>query len=219
MLASSGLVGVVNGVALGVTLAVLLPSDLNISPVFSGPISSFQDFPIYFFVPIGTAVALAWVFRSRAKIVRWLVVPIGLAILVQSIVLSSTWIPRARTQFLEVNSAAATQLEKLQAVIPSKDEVVVSQGVLGRFANRARVFPFLDISNGGQVLPVYGRQVIFILTDQGVEFATAAGTKTAITYLKSIHAHEKTARDGVFAFSWNPPPGTRTMSFPATPAP
>jgi uncharacterized membrane protein (DUF485 family) len=217
MLASSGLLGVLNAVALGVTLAVLLPSDLNISPVFSGPISSFQNLPIYFFVPIGTAVALAWIFRSPTKVVRWAVVPIGLAILIQSIVLAAMWIPRARTQFLLVNSAAATQLEKIQARIPSSAEVVVSQGVLGRFSNRALVFPFLDISNGGQVLPVYGRRVYFILTDQGVEFATVAGTKTAVSYLKSIHAHEITQTGGVFAFTWNPPRGARKITFPATP--
>jgi uncharacterized membrane protein (DUF485 family) len=219
LVASSGLLGVVNPLALAVALAVLLPSDLNISPVFSGPISAFQNLPVYFFVPIGTAVALAWLSRSRFRIVRWAVVPLGLAILIQSLVLASTYIPQARTQFLVVDSAAATQLAKVQAVIPQQDEVVVSQGVLGRFSNRALVFPFLDISNGGQVVPVFHHQVIFILTDQGVEFATPAGTKTAVAYLRSIHAHQMTARGGVFAFRWNPPPGTRKISFPATPTP
>jgi uncharacterized membrane protein (DUF485 family) len=219
MVASSGLLGVINPLALAVTLAVLLPSDLNISPVFSGPISAFQNLPVYFFVPIGTAVALAWLSRSRFRIVRWAIAPIGLAILIQSLVLAATYIPQARTQFLVVDSAAATQLAQVEAVIPQHDEVVVSQGVLGRFSNRALIFPFLDISNGGQVVPVFHHQVIFILTDQGVEFATPAGTKTAVAYLRSIHAHQMTAQDGVFAFRWNPPAGTRKITFPATPPP
>jgi hypothetical protein len=226
LVASSGLLGAVTAVALGVSLAVLLPSDLNISPVFSGPISSFQNLPVYYFVPIGTALALAWIFRMAARfqrpalrLLRWAVVPLGVAVLVQSLVLATIWIPQIHTQFLTVDSSAATQLVKVEAAIPANDEVIVSQGVLGRFANRALVFPFLDIANGGQVVPLFGRPVVFILTDQGVEFATAAGTATAVAYLRSIHAHALVARDGIFAFRWQPPSGASRLTFPATPPP
>jgi len=218
LLATSGLLGVVTAIGIGVTLTVVLPSDLNISPVFSGPISSFQNLPLYFFVPIGSVLVIAWVLRAPSRFIRWAVVPVGVAILIQSVVLAAIWVPKARTQFLQVDSAAATQLERVQAALPATDEVVVSQGVLGRFADRAQVFPFLDIANNGQVFPVFHHRVVFILTSQGIEFASASGTQAAVQYLDSIHAHVLTASGGVFAFSWNPPPGTRTFTFPPAPA-
>ena len=67
MLVSSGLIGVVSGLGFGVALIVLLANGLNAAAVFSGPISSFQALPVYYFVTIGTVAVLLWMIRSTHR--------------------------------------------------------------------------------------------------------------------------------------------------------
>jgi hypothetical protein len=117
---------------------------------------------------------------------------------------------------LTIGPATAAQLGRVQAGIPGSDEVIASQGVIGRFANRQLIFPFLDVADEGQIVPVFGRPVVVVLTDDGIEYATAAGTARAVAYLRSLGARPLAAGAGVYAFEWLPPPGTRRLVFPPT---
>ncbi|MGD0881741.1 MAG: DUF2079 domain-containing protein [Acidimicrobiales bacterium] len=216
MLVSSGLVGVVSGIGFGVAAVVLGANTLNTAAVFSGPISSFQALPVYFFVVIGSVSVLLWMSRSARRALRWAVLPIAVAVLVQAAVLSVTWIPKARTQFLVINGPTADRLAAIQSRMPGDDEVVASQGVVGRFADRQLIFPFLDIGDAGQVIPVYGSRVVFVLTTAGIEYASTAGTLASVRYLEGLHARSLGGGDGVYAFAWHPPRGTRYITFPPT---
>jgi hypothetical protein len=217
ILASSGLIGTFSALGFGVTVIVLGANQLNAAAVFSGPISSFQSLPVYFFVSVGTVIALLWMYRSHREIVRRLTLLVATAIVVQAIVLSVVWTPRARTEFLVIDSPTASVLASAQRQIPAGDEVVVSQGVSGRFANRALVFPFLDISDGGQRIPVFGDNVVFVLSTKGIEYASTAGTDTAVAYLQRLGARPIAIGSGVFAFAWHRPPGIHYLDFPSTP--
>jgi hypothetical protein len=142
---------------------------------------------------------------------------VAVAVLVQVVVLAAIWIPRARTQFAVIDGPTAATLAQLQTKIPDGAEVVASQGVIGRFANRRLAFPFLDINSGGQIVPVYGTSpVVVVLTNAGLEFSTAAGTATAVDYLRSLGAKEITSSNGVQAFVVHPKAGMTRLMFPAT---
>ena len=214
-LASAGLIGVLSPLGFGMGAVVLLENALNGSPVFSSPSSAFQSLSVYAFVTIGTVMVLSSLSRIRWSGRRIVASVVAIAVLVQVVVLAAVWIPRARTQFDVVDGSTAAALSQLQPKIPQGAEVIVSQGVIGRFADRRLVVPFLDIDNGGQTLPVYGRgPVVVILTDTGVEFATKAGTSSAVAYLRSIGAREITSKNGVSAFVVHPAAGTQNLMFP-----
>jgi uncharacterized membrane protein len=216
-LASAGLIGVLSPLGFGMSVVVLLENALNGSPVFSSQISAFQSLSVYAFVTVGTIMVLSWLGRIRWSGRRIVASVVALAILVQVVAIAAIWIPRASTQFAVVDGSTAAALSELQSKIPNGAEVVVSQGVIGRFADRRLVFPFLDVNNGGQVVPVYGRgPVVVVLTDAGVEFATTAGTSSAVAYLRSIGAQEITSKNGVHAFLLHPATGMTHLMFPAT---
>jgi uncharacterized membrane protein len=217
-LASGGLVGVLSPLGFGMSLVVLLENALNDSPVFSSQISAFQSLPVYMFVLVGSVVVLMWLSRIRWSGRRLTASVVALAVLIQAVVLAAVWIPRASQQFAVVDGATAATLNEVQPKIPQGAEVIVSQGVIGRFANRRLVFPFLDINNGGQVVPVFGRgPVVVLLTNAGIEFATPAGTATAVHYLRSIHAHPIESKNGVYAFVVYPSVEAKRIVFPNTP--
>ena len=219
MLASSGLIGVVSGLGFGVALIVLLANGLNAAAVFSGPISSFQALPVYYFVTIGTVAVLLWMIRSTHRVLGWIAAILVVAVLVQAVVLSVVWIPRARTEFLTVSGPAAAKLAQAEAGIPAGAEVIASQGIIGRFANRVAIYPFLDLNDGGQIIPVSEPTVVFVLSTQGIEYATPAGTLAAVAYLEHHGARLVSQGDGVYVLVWHPRPGTHRLVLPATATP
>jgi hypothetical protein len=215
-LASAGLIGVLCPLGFGMSVVVLLENALNGSPVFSSQTSAFQSLTVYAFVLVGTVMVLLWLSRLRWSGRRLVASVLAVAVLVQVVVLAVVWIPRAHTQFAVVGGPTSQTLSELQPKIPDGAEVVVSQGVIGRFADRRLVFPFLDVDNGGQIVPVFGRgPVVVVLTDAGIEFATTTGTATAVAYLQSIGAHEITSKNGIYAFLLHPAAGTTRLVFPA----
>jgi uncharacterized membrane protein (DUF485 family) len=218
ILAPSGVIGVATPLGFGVTFVVMLSNELNASPVFSVPISSFQNLPMCFFVLIGSVELLAWFCTRRARAWRWIAVVVGVGLLVQCVVLAAVWIPRARTTFLVIDGPTAAALARVEPGIPAGDEVVASQGVVGRFGNRQYVYPFLDLNGGGQVIPLHGVPVTFVLTAQGIEYATAADTATAVARLEALGARRIPAGPGVVALRWTPPAGAAYVTIPPTAA-
>ena len=216
-LAAAGLVGVLTPIGFGMSVVVLLENALNGSPVFSSETSAFQSLSVYAFVLVGTVMVLLWLGRRRWSGRRLVASVVAVALLVQVVVLAAVWIPRAQTQFAVIGGPTAATLSALQPKIPDGAEVVVSQGVIGRFADRRLVFPFLDVDNAGQIVPVFGRgPVVVVLTDAGLEYSTPAGTASAVAYLRSIGAQEITSKNGIHAFVLHPAAGTTSLRFPGT---
>ncbi len=216
VVASAGLVGIVAPIGLGIGLVVLVTNELNGSPVFSSPDSAFQSLPLYFFVLVGTVSGLTWLALRPFRYARLLAGALGLVLLAQSLALSAIWLPRARTAFTHVDPAAASELARVSARVPSSAEVVASQGVIGRFSGRRLAYPFVDIYSDGQTLPVFGRDVVFVLTpSEGIEYATPEQTLRAVRFVRSaLHARPLAASAGVYAFRWTPPPGTTSVTLP-----
>jgi hypothetical protein len=155
----------------------------------------------------------------RWRALRWLAPIVGIALVVQAAFISAEWIPRATQSFSVISSPTASALSRTEAMIPAGMEVIASQGVIGRFADRRLVFPFLDISDAGQNIPVWGKTVAIVLTPDGLEYATLGGTATAVDWLRAEGAHQITSAHGVYAFFLQIKPGETHLIFPPTPNP
>jgi len=217
ILAPSGVIGVLDPIGFGITVVVMLSNELNAAAVFSGPVSSFQNLPMVFLVLVGSAEVLAWLGTRPARVYRIVAMVLGGVLLVQAVAFSAVWTPRARPYFLVVDGPTASALARVAAQIPADDEVIASQGVVGRFGDRQLVYPFLDAGGAGQVIPVADVPVVFVLTSGGIEPASPADVAVAAARLRALGAKPLAAGAGVQAYLWTPPNGTRYLTIPPTP--
>jgi hypothetical protein len=212
--ASTGTLGVLSAVGLPMTLIVLGSNGLNSSGVFIGADATFQSLAAVFATAVGAVMVVTWLARrGRAGVV--LAALVGLAMVVQAGVVSAQWTHRAPDAFLLVPAATADQLGSVEHRIPSSAEVVVSQGVIGRFGGHQWVYPYLDAFVDGQTVPVQAKTVAFVFTDVGLESASVAGTAAAEALVgQHLHATLLASGSGVVAYLWHPPAGTTSLTLP-----
>ena len=131
-----GLIGIATTWTLGVPTVILVENNLTPGYFFNEP--SFQSFPIYGFLLVGTVMVLAAVTR------RWpsRTLFIGLVCVVAATTLSwaVVFLPHLTTRWIAVSDAQAATLRSDLGRIPERAPVAVSSGVGGRFANRDRVY-------------------------------------------------------------------------------
>jgi hypothetical protein len=219
---AAGTVGFFSAVGAALTLVVLAPSALNSSPLFISAIGGAQNIMSVMACAVGISMLATWLTRqSRVFDVRWQRALAGLALVLalgavaESAAESAHWTPKAAQTFEKVDSATAAQLASVSAGIPSRAETIVSQGVVGRFAQRHNFYPYFDIYGDGQTVPVFGRTVYVVLVpNQGLEVASVAGTDAAIALMHRLGARQISDRNGVDAFVWQVPKGDHTIVFP-----
>lgn len=212
-IAASGTIGAVSALGFSLALVILVPDALNQSAVFIGATAGFQNLVAVIFMTVGVVTVLTWVLPRRHGLA--LAVLLGSASLIQVIVVSIQWIPRIPSNFAVVGASTAQQLARAQVQIPTNAEVVVSQGVIGRFGSHRFVYPFLDGFADGQTVPIDTGVVAFVFVPKGgLELATPAQTNAAIALVRNqLHAEPIPAGPNVTAFLWHPPPGTRSIRF------
>jgi uncharacterized membrane protein len=220
--AGAGTIGVLSAFGGLLTLVVLAPSALNSSPAFISDIGGSQNIMAVMAVAVGIAMVATWLTRRGERLNRrWraglvtLALALAVGAVIQTAVLSTHWTPRSGQMFAQVDSAAAAQLAAVETRIPAQDETVVSQGVVGRFAQRHAFYPYFDTFADGQTVPLFGHTVYVVLVPrQGLEGATPEGTMAAVALMRHLGAHQVVARDGVYAFAWQVPKGRHTLTFP-----
>jgi hypothetical protein len=218
----AGSIGVFSAVGAAFSAVVLLPSVLNASPAFISDVGGAQNILVPIACAVGIAMLATWLAeRGRALEGRWrvglsalaLVLAVGAA--AETVGMSAYWTPKSGEMFARVDSATAAQLAKVSTVIPGDAETIVSQGVVGRFAQRHAFYPYIDAFGDGQTVPLFGRTVyVVLLPTQGLESATPAATEAAIAQMRRLGARQLSARDGVYAFAWRVPRGQHTVTFP-----
>jgi hypothetical protein len=114
------------------------------------------------------------------------------------------WLPHVSPQWLRVDSSAARVLSQADRMIPQDAEVIASQGVVGRFADRpaAYAYPFNgDAAN----VPVTRPVVYFILVPyQGIEIETSIASQGIIGEVAGrLHATLVLHGADVWVFRWN----------------
>jgi hypothetical protein len=212
-----GLVGVCSPWGFGVALVVFLPATLAAPPIFLRFAASFQIWAALPFVLIGS---LMIVFKLLAngpvgrRVATGILVGWGTCVLVLALAALPT-VPRS---WISVDAPAAAQLAQVERSIPGGAEVVASNGVVGRFAERDEVYVLWYSSQNGQLtvtasVPVRRPVVVFVFAPhQGVAELPGAD-QVAITYVRDhLHARVLVSGSGITAFAWSPPPGTTQVT-------
>jgi hypothetical protein len=230
--ASAGFLGLVSPLGLPAAAVALLSSGLNSWPGFIQPHASFQNLVAVYFLVLGTGDIFSWALslllrspapaatlarnrsRFRATTTAGAALVAGsCALLVPVALMAKTWLPDATSFWFSVSQPAANRLHAILTKTPPDAEVIASQGVIGRFAGRRALYPFLT---PGQSFPIASSTVMFVLSpDQGLEVAPPTATIAAAKYL----AHLPGARlvesgSGVVAYLWHPSHAVHKVSFP-----
>lgn len=193
-----------------VVIIVLLANNLWPGLLFDTP--GFQAFPLYILIPVGTVAVLCWVCQRQ----RITGIALSCLAAAQALGWAVVWVPQVPGEWLRVPASTVATLAATEAVIPPDAEVVASQGISGRFSDRAAIFP---VQGPGSV-PVHG-QVWFIITPfAGIETQTIGSEMAFIGELGGpLGATLVTHANGVWVFRWNTPAGTAKVTVPGNSSP
>jgi hypothetical protein len=203
-LAPAGFVGALWPWGAGVVVVLLLVNALGGNQVLIAP--GFQNFAVYVFAALGTAMVVASLFRKRPG--SWLVGLVAGAFMSSAIVFSLHRIPHLY-QFT-VDSAAANQLDLVSTRIPSDAEVVSSYGIGGRFSGRRFIYL---LGAPHQTIPIRANKVIFVFAPaEGNQPLPLPNAMASVAVVRDwLHAALLSDHAGVYAYSWNPPAGMSTL--------
>ena len=116
--------------------------------------------------------------------------------------------PLSRT-WLRVPPSSAAVLRHWFSTIPTSDEVVVSNGVAGRFADRPYIYVVMDPE---APVPLFGRPVYFVRAGVPTEPREAWTEAQAAAARLGPAARVVDARAGVEIVYWSPPAGQRQLT-------
>ncbi len=207
-----GVVGLASAWGFGVPFVVLTTNALNSKYEFI--FQAFQNFVVFPFVLLGTVTVLVWL-AQRFRFGWVPAMAIAIAVTVQALAYGVTTSPgNVRYAVSQVGPGPAAQLRKALARTPSGAEVIMTIGVMGRFAARPSVYWFSP--NGDY--PVRSHSVVFVFdpaNENTIPNTNAADDMAAIAYVRD-HLHARTLVDveGIWALLWHPPAGTSSITIP-----
>ncbi len=140
----------------------------------------------------------------------------GLAVIILAATMAFS-VPQLRTVKMDtfaVSPETAQTLASAQSRIRGNDEVVASQGVMGRYADRPAIYELVADKQTFPVSP--GVPVIFVLVpSSGVELTTPAGVQADITRLAKLPNVRTLSRSpSATVLAWTPSPRAHTVSLP-----
>jgi len=154
----------------------------------------------------------------RRPVARWrpyAAATVTAVVVAMAVFWASIWIPPIKSSWLRITSAQAATLAQVQREIPQGDELLISQGVAGRFADRPNV---LDVLNGAD-FPVFGKTVWFVVAPNvGIETLPVDASMGLIYQLAGpMHAVPVVYANGIWAFRWTRPPSVRSVGISDAP--
>lgn len=206
-----GIVGLVWRWGFGVPVVVLVLNMLQQNPGLREPI--FQNLPVYPFVAVGTIVVLAWLWE-KDQLSHLAGACLGGLVGLSAVGWAVVWTPQIPSRWLRVSPGAATFLGRLKTQIPVADEVIASQGFVGRFANRdfSHALELSTTSVQVQTSHVW----VIVGPTQGIETMPERIQLGLVAELAQVPgAHLFASQDGIWAYQWSPAPGTTTLRIPS----
>jgi hypothetical protein len=211
LMVSVGLLGLVSPWGIGMAAVVLAPNVLDATGLFIRYDGAFQTWPAMPFVLVGSVMVVLRMVERGAR-GRRVAAGLAAAWTTMAAVLALGVIPRLPAEWLQVDPAAAAMLSRAQAQVAPGAEVVASQGMAGRFADRASVYVF---ERGGQSFPVVDRTVVFVLSARQGVADRFVGADAAVSYVEDrLSTTTIGSSDGVDVLVWKPSPAVKTVTLP-----
>jgi uncharacterized membrane protein len=208
-----GAIGVLSPWGLGMALVVLVPNLLDGSGLFINVTASFQSWPALPFVLVGSVMVLLRLLEGGAM-ARRVAVVVGVVWATILGELAFIGLPSMLRTWMYVAPPVAAELAHVEAAVPSDAEVIVSFGVMGRFAQRSSIYAF---ERADQTVPVNRRVVVFVLAPKlpNDDPLTQHDITAAAGFVSDrLGARTLGSGSGVDAFVWSPPRGTTRVTLP-----
>jgi hypothetical protein len=208
-----GIVGVVSAWGFGVPFVVVLTNVLNSNRAYI--VQGYQNFAVFFFVLFGTVVVLVWIAQRLGS--GWVPALIVAAVVsVLALAYGFTTSPGdVRWAATRVSPGRAAALTRALSLTPPRAEVIATMGVIGRFAARPAIHWFGPNASIG----ITERPVVFVFdpaNENTIRNVRPSDDIRGIAYARdTLHARTLVDENGVVAFLWKPPPGTKGVVFPA----
>jgi hypothetical protein len=178
---------------------------------------AFQNTAVFPFLLLGTVMVLVWV----AQRFRYGWIPsvlVAAVVTIQALTYGYSTSPgNIRWAVAQIQPGPAHQIGLALDQTPADAEVITTIAIIGRFSARPSVYWFAPT----RTVPIQSRHVVFVLdpaNENTIPNANSADDAAAVTYLGShLHGRVLVNADGIWAFEWQPPPGTTHFTFPATP--
>lgn len=212
-----GLIGCVSPWGFGVAAVVFVPTILSTDHGFLNLLFSFQSWPALPFVLVGSVMLISrWLPREGLlRRVTQLSVCVWAGFLA---VIAFVALPAVAEAWIPVDGAAAATLAQALQRTPASAEVIASQGIVGRFAERAHVYPYVWTFGAGQstrTYPINSHLVVFVISAQeGTFLIPRKEASAAVAYVEEVGATPELFRDGIEVLRWVPPRGTTSITLP-----
>jgi hypothetical protein len=214
--ASGGVIGFFSPWAFGVTVLVLLEDALTGSANFAEPYIQ-NSLPVILLVPLGTVTICLALAAARRRWKRVLSVVLAVLAVANVTGWALVWSHRADQKWLTIPTKTAATLQTALDKIPTGDEVIASQGIIGPFAFRRWIY---RLDHGPAVtFPVHSRTVWFVFTPY-VGYETESGI-SAMAQIGQLLDHDGARlvadADGVFVLKWHPRVRQSVITFSGNP--
>lgn len=210
ILVPSGVVGIFSPWAFGTDFAVFFLQATAYSLTFL--VDGFNVFPGLALVLACSVMALCEAAFSPRRWMRRAGCVVGLGLVVQSLVFAAVKIPEQFDYFLRISSPQAAALDRGLALTPGDAEVIASWGVMGRFSGRQWDYP---LYSGVEADPVRARNVVFVLTDAGLENDSPRAVAAIGAFVRDkLNAKVLVDSAGVTVLEWHAPAGTTQVPIP-----
>ena len=211
-LSGGAFIGLFSPWTVGISILVLMEGALTGSAQYIQP-SVENSLPILMLVPFGTISLLIVFATSRRRVMRVGAVSFAALAVLNAIGWSVTWTPRTQAQWISIGAETAGTLSQTLAHTHTGDEVIASQGIIGRFAHRQYIYP-LSIGPTDS-FPVASKTIWFIVTPfVGIETESSIAAQIQLGQIAALpNAHLVTSSNGVYVFRWFPPRHVRSVSF------
>ena len=214
---TSGVIGLLSPWSGPVAVMVLALNILATPPglhQFSFP--AFQNFAAYPFITVGSMqLLIALTSNNRQRKGFHLPLRITHAMAASMSIVAAAWavvwLPAYPSTWLRVTPSGAQALQVARSLVPTNAEVVASQGIAGRFANRPAIY---TISGTPSTVPVGGgKPVFFVLApNQSIEIPVQQTESVMAQVATTLGAILLEHQAGIWVFRWQPPPGVQSVT-------
>jgi uncharacterized membrane protein len=212
--AAAGVLGLRSRWGLVPAVLVLVPSAVNANIGFIHFWGAFQSWPAVLFLVVGTAMALHDLLTKADFQPRVLVI-LGVCTFALAATITGLYAGELSSYIDRVSPATARTLAEARGEIAPGTEIVVQEGVIGRFAAGRVAYPYLAEGEPERYV-VTGHPIVFVLApDLGRGDGLAPEVRQAIRYVGTgLHATLLKDRSGIWEFEWSPKVGTTSVVLP-----